>query len=94
MTHCKAVQCGDPPVIAYVTPLGDFFVAITYGKHVEYLCEAGCHVDSERKSGSKPEGCHVEERAESERPAQTSEEPVSAVSSYGHDDSREERFAS
>ena len=94
MTHCKSVQCGDPPVIAYATPLGDCFVTITNGKHVEYQCEAGYHVDSQRKSGSKPEGCHVEERAESEQPVQTSEEPVSAVSSYGHDDSLEERLAS
>ena len=25
MTHCKSVQCGDPPVIAYATPLGGCF---------------------------------------------------------------------
>ena len=41
MTHCKSVQCGDPPVTAYATPLGDCFVTTIYGKHVEYQCEAG-----------------------------------------------------
>ena len=44
MTHCKSVQRGDPPAIAYATPLGDCFVTITNGKHVEYQCEAGHHV--------------------------------------------------
>ena len=94
MTHCNPVQCRVPPVIAHATPLGGCFVTITYGKHVEYQCEAGYHVDSERKSGSKPAGCHAKERAEPEQPVQTLEEPVSAVSSYGHAAPREERFAS
>ena len=94
MTHCKSVQSGDQPVTAYATPLGDCFVTTTYGKHVEYQCEAGYHVDSERKSGSKPEGCRAKERAESEEFVQTSEEPMSVVSSYGHVDSLKERFAS
>ena len=57
MTHCKPVQCGDAPVIVYATPLGGCFVTVTYGKQVEYQREAGYHVESERKSGSKPEGC-------------------------------------
>ena len=74
MTHCKPVQCGDPPVIAHATPLGGCFVTITYGKQVEYQCEAGYHVESERKSGSKPEGCHAKERAEPEQPVQAPEE--------------------
>ena len=94
MTHCRPVQYGDPFVITHATPLGGCFVTIPYGKQVEYQCEAGYHVDSERKSGSKPEGCHAKERAEPEQPVQTSEEPVSAVSSYGHVDSLENRFAS
>ena len=94
MTHCKPVQCGDPPVIAHATPLGGCFVTITYGKQVEYQCEAGYHVESERKSGSKPEGCHAKERAEPEQPVQAPEEPVGAVSSCGHVDPLEERFAS
>ena len=94
MTHCKPVQCGDAPVIAHATPLGGFFVTITYGKQVEYQCEAGYHVKSERKSGSKPEGCHAKERAEPEQPVQAPEEPVGAVSSCGHVDPLEERFAS
>ena len=64
MTHCKPVQCGDPSVIAHATPLGGCFATITYRKQVEYQCEAGYHVESERKSGSKPEGCHAKERAE------------------------------
>ena len=54
----------------------------------------GYHVDSERKSGSKPEGCHVEERAESEQPAQAPKKLMGAVSSCGHVDQPEERFAS
>ena len=94
MTHCKPVQCGDPLVIAHATPLGGCFVTITYGKQVEYQCEAGYHVESERKSGSKPEGCHAKERAEPEQPVQAPEEPVCAVSSCGHVDPLEERFAS
>ena len=93
-THCKPVQRGDPLVIAHATPLGGCFVTITYGKQVEYQCEAGYHVESERKSGSKPEGCHAKERAEPEQPVQAPEEPVSAVSSCGHVDPHEERFAS
>ena len=52
-------------------------VTITYGKQVEYQCEAGYHVESERKSGSKPEGCHAKERAEPEQLVQAPEEPVS-----------------
>ena len=32
MTHCKPVQCGDPPVIAHATPLGGCSVTITYAK--------------------------------------------------------------
>ena len=81
-------------MIAHATPLGGCFVTITYGKHVEYQCEAGFHVESERKSGSKPGGCHAKERAEPEQPVQAPEEPVSAVSSRGHVDPFEERFAS
>ena len=57
-------------MIAHATPLGGCFVTITYGKQVEDQCEAGYHVVSERKSGSKPEGCHAKERAEPEQPAQ------------------------
>ena len=94
MTHCNPVQCGVPPVIAYATPLGGCFVTITYGQQVEYQREAGYHVESERKSGSKPEGCHAKERAEPEQPVQAPEEPVSAVSSCGHVAPLEERFAS
>ena len=30
MTHCKPVQCGDPPVIAHATPQGGCSVTITY----------------------------------------------------------------
>ena len=41
MTHCKSVQCGDPLVIAHATPLGGCSVTTTYGKQVEYECEAG-----------------------------------------------------
>ena len=52
------------------------------------------HVESERKSGSKPEGCHATKRTESEQPVQATEEPVGAVSSCGHDASLEEKFAS
>ena len=55
-------------------------------EQVEYQCEAGYHVDSERKSGSKPEGCHAKERAEPEQPVQTSKEPMGAMSSCGHVD--------
>ena len=94
MTHCKPVHCGDPPVIAHATSLGGCFVTIAYGKQVEYQCEAGYHVESERKSGSKPEGCHAKERAEPEQPVQAPEEPVGAVSSCGHVDQLEERVAS
>ena len=94
MTHCKPVQCGDPPVIAHATPLGGCFVTITYGKQVEYQCEAGYHVESGRKSGSKPEGCHAKERAEPEQPVHAPEELVGAVSSCGHVAPLEERFAS
>ena len=94
MTHCKSVQCRDPLVIAHATLLGGCFVTITYGKQVEYQCKAGDHVESERKSGSKPEDCHAKERAEPEQPAQAPEEPMGAVSSCGHFDPLEERFAS
>ena len=94
MTQCNPVQCGDPPVIAHATPLGGCFVTITYGKQVEYQCEAGYHVESERKSGSKPEGCHAKERAEPEQPVKAPEEKVGAVSSRGHVDPFEERFGS
>ena len=80
------MQCEDPPVIAHATPLGGCSVTITYGKQVEYQCEAGYHVESERKSGSKPEGCHAKERAEPEQPVQAPEEPVGAVSSCGQQD--------
>ena len=45
-------------------------------------------------SGSKPGGCHAKERAEPEQPVQAPEEPVGAVSSCGHVDPLEERFAS
>ena len=94
MTQCKSVQCGDPLVIACATPLGGCFVTITYGKLVEYQCEAGSLVESGHKSGSKPEGCHAKERAEPEQAVLAPEEPVSAVSSCGHVDPLEERFAS
>ena len=80
MTHCKPVQCGEPPVIAHATPFGGCSVTITYRKQVTYQREAGYHVESGHKSGSKPEGCHAKERAEPEQPAQAPEEPVSAVS--------------
>ena len=79
MTHCKSVQCGNPPVIAYATPLGGCFVTITYGMQVECQREAGYHVESGHKSGSKPEGCHAKDRAEPGQHVQASEEPVSAV---------------
>ena len=79
---------------AHATPLGGYSVTIAYGKQVEYQCEAGYHVESERKSGSKPEGCHAKERAEPEQPVQTSKLPMGAVSSCGHVDQPEERFAS
>ena len=94
MTHCKSVQCGVPPVIAHATPVGSCFVTITYGEQVEYQCEADYHVELERKSGSKPEGCHATKRTESEQLVQATEEPVGAVSSCGHDASLEEEFAS
>ena len=68
MTHCKPVQCGDPLVIAHATPLGGCPVTIAYGKQVEYQREAGYHVELERKSVSKPEGCHGKERAGLEQP--------------------------
>ena len=93
MTHCKPVQCGDPSVIAHATSLGGCFVTTTYGKQVEDQCEAGYHVKSERKSGSKPEGCHTKERAEPEQPVQAPEELMGAVSSCGHAAPPEERFA-
>ena len=79
MTHCKPVQCGFPPVIAHATTLGGCFVTINYGKQVEYQCEAGYHVESGRKSGSKPEGCHAKKHAEPEQLVQAPEEPVGAV---------------
>ena len=78
VTHCKSVQCGVPPVIAHATPVGSCFVTITYGEQVEYQCEADYHVEPERKSGSKPEGCHATKRTESEQPVQATEEPVGA----------------
>ena len=94
MTHCKPVQCGDPLVIAHATPLGGCSVTITYGKQVEYQCEAGYHVGSECKSGSKPEGCHAKER-EPVQPVQAPGEPVGAVSSScGHVNPPWEKFAS
>ena len=70
------------------------FVTITYGKQVEYQHEAGYHVESGHKSGSKPEGCHAKDRAEPEQHVQASEEPVSAVSNCGNVAPLEERFAS
>ena len=93
MTHCKSVQCGDPLVIAYATPLGGRSVNITSGKQVEYQREAGYHVETERMSGSKPEGCHATERAESVQPVQAPEEPTGAVSSRGHVDQLVVRIA-
>ena len=81
-------------MIAHATPLDNYFVTITFGKQVEYQCEAGYHVELERKSGSKPEGCHAKERADPEQPVQAPEEAVIAVSSCGHVDLLEERFAS
>ena len=92
MTHCKSVQCRVPPVIAHATTLGGCSVT-TYGEQVEYQCEADYYVDSELKSGSKPEGCHVKERAEPEQHVQTSGEPVKAMSICGHVAPLEERFA-
>ena len=94
MTRCKPMQCGVPPVIARATTLGGCSVTITYGEQVEYHCEADYHAESERKSGSKPEGCHATERAEPVQPVQAPEEPVSAESSCGHVTPLEERFAS
>ena len=94
MTHFKPVQCGEPPVITHATPLGGCSVTITYRKQVKYQREGGYHVESGRKSGSKPEGCHAKERAEPEQPVQAPEEPMGAVSSCGHVDPLEERFAS
>ena len=94
VTHCESVQCGAPPVIAHATPLGRCFVTITYGEQVEYQCEADYHVESERKSGSKPEGCHATERTESEQPVQATQEPVGALWTCGHDASLEEKFVS
>ena len=91
MTHLQTSAVWE---IRHATPLGVCFVIITYGKQVEYQCEAGYHVESERKSGSKPEACHAKERAEPEQPVQEPEEPVGAVSSCGHVDPPEERFAS
>ena len=81
-------------VIAHATPLGGCFVTITYGKQVEYQYGADYHVETERKSGSKPEGCHAKERAEPEQLVQAPEEPMGAVRSCGHVDPLEERFAS
>ena len=72
-------------MIAHATPLGGCFGTITFRKQVEYQPKAGYHVESERKSGSKPGGHHAKERAEAEQPAQA-EEPVGAVSSCGHVD--------
>ena len=94
MTHCKPVQCGVPPAIAYATPLGGCFVTITCRMEVKHQCEADHHVESGRMSGSKPGGCHAKVRAEPEQPVQAPEEPVGAVSSCGHVDPLEERFAS
>ena len=94
MTHCKSVQCGDPPVITYATPLGGCSVTIIYGKQVEYQREDGYHVEAVHKSGSKPEGCHAKEHAEPEQHLQALEDPASAVSSCGHVAPLEERFAS
>ena len=94
MTHCKPVQCGEPPVVAHETPLGGCSVTITYRKQVKYQREAGYHVESGLKSWSKPEGGHAKECAEPEQPVQAPEEPVGAVSSCGHVDPLEERFAS
>ena len=81
-------------MIVHATTLGGCSIAITCGKQVEYQCEAGYHVESERKSGLKSEGCHAKERAEPVQPVQAPEEPVSAVSSCGHVAPLEERFAS
>ena len=81
-------------MIARVTSLGGCSVTITFGKQVEYQYEAGYHVESGRKSVSKPEGCHAKDRAEPEQHVQALEEPASAVSSCGHVAPLEERFAS
>ena len=81
-------------MIARAEPLAGCSATITYGKQVEYQCEAGYHVESGRKSGSKPEGCHAMERAEPEQPVQAPEKQVDAVSSCRHVDPLEERFAS
>ena len=70
MTHCKSVQCRDPPVIAYATPLGGCSITFTYGKQVENHREAGYHVELEHNSGSKPEGCHAKDRVEPEQHVQ------------------------
>ena len=96
-------QCGESHTLSGIpdssdlfnaTPLGGCSVTITCGKQVEYQCEAGYHVESGRKSGSKPEGCHAKERAKPKQPVQAPEEPMGAVSSCRHVDPLEERFAS
>ena len=71
-------------MIAHARLLGGCSVTIAYGKQVEYQCEAGYHVETERESASKPEGCHAKESAEPEQPVQATEQPVGAVSSCGH----------
>ena len=81
-------------MIAHATPLGSCFVTITYVKQDECQREAGYHVESGHKSGSKPEGCHAKDRAEREQHVQAPEERVSAVSSCGHVAPLEETFAS
>ena len=70
MTHCKSVQCGDPPVIAYATPLGGCSVTITYGKQGRVLARSWISCELEHHSGSKPEGCHAKDRAEPEQHVQ------------------------
>ena len=81
-------------MIAQATPLSGCFVTIAYVKQVEYQCEAGYHVESGYKSGSKTEGCHAKERSEPEHPVQALEESMGVVSSCEHVDQSEERFAS
>ena len=81
-------------MIAHATPLGGCSVTITYGEQVKYQREAGYHVESECKSGSKPEGCHAKDRAVPEQHVQAPQEPVSAVWSCGYVAPLEERFAS
>ena len=50
--------------------------------------------ESRSSTSAKPEGCHAKEHAEPKQPVQAPEEPMGVVSSCGHVDPLEERFAS